>query len=238
MADQIVRRSWYAVPREIVGAAADQEPDRAETPHDQIGIRYRQGGDRQIDPVFDEVDHAVAHHHAQLDVWIKRSELGNDRRQQDRHRERHVEVQRAARLRLHGLNRAVRLVHVGKNLHAALVVGSADFGQADLARAAIEKTHAEPVFKILYLRRHRTGRNAELARRRRETARLRDLYKGGYAGHAIHGSLLHFPSPPIARVIASTAAARFAAARFGNESPRHRGCRSMKLSDRPSALWY
>ena len=68
------------------------------------------------------------------------------------------------------LNDVISLIHIGENLQTAFVVGLADLGETDLARAAVEQTRAEPFLERLDLTRHRAGRRVELAARCRESA--------------------------------------------------------------------
>src|SRR6202521_821475 len=84
------------------------------------------------------------------------------------------------------LNDVISLIHIGENLQTAFVVGLADLGETDLARAAVEQTRAEPFLERLDLTRHRAGRRVELAARCRESAGVHDLDECGHAGQAIH----------------------------------------------------
>ena len=76
---------------------------------------------------------------------------------------RGVDAQRAARRRLQGAGDVVGLLDVGEDLDAAVVVGPADLGEADLSRGAVEQPRAEPVFQRLDMVAHHGRRHVEPA---------------------------------------------------------------------------
>jgi len=80
----------------------------------------------------------------------------------------------------------IRLLEVGKNLRGALVIGSADFGQADLSRRAVEQPRPEPLFQSLDVIAHHGGRHVELAPRSRKPAVVDDPDEGAEAGQPVH----------------------------------------------------
>jgi hypothetical protein len=73
-----------------------------------------------------------------------------------------------------------------EDLQATLVIGMTDLGQADAARAPVEKANPEPLLERLNVRGHHAGRHAQRPRRRGKAAALHHLYEGGHAGHAVH----------------------------------------------------
>ena len=61
-------------------------------------------------------------------------------------------------------SRAPVLLDIAQDLNAAVIIGLADFGQADPSRGAIEQPCAEPVFERLNVVAHHRCRHVELAR--------------------------------------------------------------------------
>src|SRR5260370_19423992 len=74
-----------------------------------------------------------------------------------------ITAQRAARRRLQGTGDVVGLLEVGKDLDAPIVIGLADFGDADLPGGAVEKPRTEPVFQRLDMVAYHRGRHVETA---------------------------------------------------------------------------
>jgi hypothetical protein len=60
-----------------------------------------------------------------------------------------VDSQRTAWRRLQGAGDVIGLFDIGEDLDAAVVIGPADFGEADLARGALKQPRPEPVFERL-----------------------------------------------------------------------------------------
>src|SRR5437762_2965944 len=99
-------------------------------------------------------------------------------------------MQAAARCRLQRLRDVVGVIELFENLEAAVVIGLADFGQADLPRGAVEKARAEPLFESMDVSRRGAWRYPEPAACRCEPARLHHLDEGGHACHPIQRHLL------------------------------------------------
>jgi hypothetical protein len=72
-----------------------------------------------------------------------------------------VDPQRTARRRLKSAGDVVGLFEIGEYLGAAIVIGLADFGEADLACGAVEKPRAEPLFQCLDVVAHHRRRHVE-----------------------------------------------------------------------------
>ena len=89
---------------------------------------------------------------------------------------------RAARRRLQGAGDVVGLFQIGQDLDAAVVIGLADFGGADLACGAVEQPRAQPLFQRLNMIAHHGGRHVELTSCGRKSAAVDDPDERGQAG--------------------------------------------------------
>ena len=126
-------------------------PPGGEAADDQARIRRRSKPDRNVEAFVDDVDGPLAHVQIDLDVGIGFEELRDDRRDKRNDVGPGIDPQRAARRRLQRAGNIVGLLDIGQNLRGAIVIGPADFGQADLARGAIEKTHAKFLLQLLHM---------------------------------------------------------------------------------------
>ena len=84
---------------------------------------------------------------------------------------------------------AICLVDVRQDLLATLVIGAADLGQADFARAAVEQPHTEPRLERMNVFGNRARGHAEGATGRGEATGVHDPDEGRHACCAVHQSL-------------------------------------------------
>jgi hypothetical protein len=97
-----------------------------------------------------------------------------------------MDAEVAARRQLKGAGDPVGFVEFGQDLGAALEILAADLGEAHPARRAVQKPHAERVFKRLHVVADRRRGHVEPAGRGGEPAALGDSGEGSQAGHAVH----------------------------------------------------
>ncbi|GCC47396.1 hypothetical protein chiPu_0031598, partial [Chiloscyllium punctatum] len=168
--------------------AAQHMPPGGDAAHDQAGIRRRQHAHREIVVLVDQVDIALADREVDLDLRIGRQELDDRGRQELRQMGVGVDAQRAARHRLQCAGDVVGLLDVGEDMDAAVVIGLADLGEADLARGAVEQSGTEAIFQRLHVVAHHCRGHVELAAGRGEAAGINDPDERGQTGQAIHAA--------------------------------------------------
>jgi hypothetical protein len=148
---------------EIARRAAQYVPPGGEAADNQTGIGRRRQPDGNIVSLVDHIDGSFAHGQINLDIGIGRQKSGNHRRDERNDMRGGIDAQRAARRRLQGAGDVVGLLEVGKDLDAAIVIGLADFGDADLPGGAVEKPRAEPILQRLDMVAYHRGRHVEAA---------------------------------------------------------------------------
>ncbi len=87
-------------------------------------------------------------------------------------RQRAVNIHAQQSLRLGAAKRGLRLLDVGDQRQAALMIGLAVQRRADLTRGPLQQTHPKTRLKLFHRVRHRRARQAEILRRQRKTAPL------------------------------------------------------------------
>ena len=148
---------------EIAMRTAQHVPPGGEAADDQARIGRRRQPDRDVESLVDHVDGALAHRQIDLHFGIGGEKFGDDGRNVLHDMGGGIDAQRAARRRLLGAGDVVGLFDVGKDLNAAVVIGLADLGEADLARGALKQPRAEPVFERLDMVAHHRRRHVEPA---------------------------------------------------------------------------
>ena len=84
---------------------------------------------------------------------------------------------------------AVCIVEIRQDLLATLVVGAADLGKADFARAAVEQSHAEPCLERMNVFGNGARAHAKGATGRGKATSVDDPHEGRHACCAVHQSL-------------------------------------------------
>ena len=82
------------------------------------------------------------------------------------------------------------IVEIRQDLLATLVVGAADLGKADFARAAVEQSHAKPLLERMNVFGNGARRHAKGTPGRGKATGVDDPHKGRHACRAVH------PDPP------------------------------------------
>src|SRR5262249_23232891 len=113
--------------------------------------------------------------------------LGHDRQDvQASEQDRRGDAQFAARRGPLARRGAFDLLEIGEHATPAPQKALAGLGEADRARGAAEKAHAEPRFALSNRARNGGGRASKPARGRGETAALGDFHKGRNAIDTVH----------------------------------------------------
>ena len=159
---QVFRRRGRPVPRQVLRRGARDEPHLAELARDEVLRTCAADADREVEALFDEVDHPVGELDVELHVGVTREEPG-DRRGDVSRAEGHGgrEPDRAA-----GRDRRLRRFLLGflqvlQQLHRSAVERLAALGEAQPARRAVEEPGPKVCFELCDLARYRRGRQAE-----------------------------------------------------------------------------
>ena len=135
MVAQILRRLRRAVrARGMSGEATSAR--RAGARRRAMRLEIRQGADahRDVDAFLERVDEAVVEHQLDAQLRVARHELGDRVAEiEDAERHRRVDLEDAARLVVQPRDLDFRLLDVGEDRHAALVIGEARLGRASRA---------------------------------------------------------------------------------------------------------
>ena len=186
MVHQVGRLFRHSARGEIAGCSTYDKSISRHAANDQTRIRNQHISDREIEPLFHQINHPVGHRHVDRHVGIERNELGDHGSEERRNCHRRVEAQCAPRRRLQGLGHPFGILDFRENLQAAVIVDLARLGQAHATGAAIEEPHSEPLLKRPNVGRRHAGGYAERPRSRGEAFALDHLHEGGHAGHPVH----------------------------------------------------
>ena len=135
---------------------------------------------------MDQVRHAFSHADIHRYLGVGLEKLGDDRSKESRDVRIGEDAQRAPWFRLQGARGMVGFVQIGKDPAASVVVGFANFRQADLARRAIEEPCTEVFFERLDMAADHRCRHVEAARRGGEATAIDDLGEDGQACQPVH----------------------------------------------------
>src|SRR6476659_10070346 len=155
---------------------------------DQAGVGEMAYPDREIDTVFDQIDHAVRQSQFARDLGIT-CQIGRHHRadmeaaESDRRRDH----QPAARPRPLRLCRAFGFLDIGENPPDPFPVARADVGQRHLPRGPLQQPRAQTFLQRRNQPRHARGRQPEFARGRRKPLKVGHRDKGLHGVDAIHG---------------------------------------------------
>ncbi|MNV62282.1 hypothetical protein D3C71_1548230 [compost metagenome] len=144
---------------------------------DQAGIFQAVGPpDRQIEPFLHDIDAPVFQIQIQRHLRVAFQECrngGTDAKQAQRHGR--ADAQGARRFALHRAQRLLGLLQIIQDARHLLVIARARFGKAHAAGRAVQQPRGHMAFKFGDVLADGGGRQAQLARRRREPALLHDL---------------------------------------------------------------
>src|SRR6476646_3027311 len=138
--------------------------------------------DREIDPVFDQIDHAVRQSQFARDLGIT-CQIGRHHRadmeapESDRRRDH----QPSARPRPLRLRRAFGFLDIGENPPDPFQIARADIGQRHLPRGPLQQPRAETFLQRRDQPRHARGRQPEFAGGRRKPLKV------GHRDKGLHG---------------------------------------------------
>jgi hypothetical protein len=144
--------------------------------------------DRQIEPFLQKIDHLIAPPQVDRDLRIVAQIRGHDRRDEPPEGGMAMNAQPPARSRLQGAGCTVRFVDLGQKVGGACEVLSADLGQADLARGAVQEPRAQSILKLLNVTADHRPRDVEVTGRGGEATVLNDADEGGDAAQTIHAA--------------------------------------------------
>ena len=186
MLEEVSRPLGRAAPFEIARRATHHEAVGRDAPGDQAQVGHRRVAYRQIEPFSHHVDHAFGHAEVDRYVGMEVRVFGNHRREERRDGDGSVQAQRPARRRVQRMRDAVCIVEIRQDLLATLVVGAADLGKADFARAAVEQSHAEPCLERMNVFGNGARRHAKGATGRGKATSVDDPHEGRHACRAVH----------------------------------------------------
>src|SRR5258708_7252448 len=148
VAGEVARRARRAEAPQIAGARAYDAPVRRKLARGERGIGERRDADGEIEAFLDDVDVPVRKAQGELNVRITGGEARHERRDvlvAERGGQR--DLQRAARLDLARADGGIRLLYLGEQARAGVVIGRALVGEVKAAGGAVDKAHAEPRFQ-------------------------------------------------------------------------------------------
>ncbi|KAF1853455.1 hypothetical protein Lal_00013812 [Lupinus albus] len=192
VADQLVRGLRHAVLLQIGRAGAQRHPRGGQPPGDQRAVAQPADPHRQIVPLVDQIDRAVVQVHVDLDGRVALQELRHRRGQMhDAEADRCVQPQPATRGGMQVGDRLLRLLQIGEDSGAALVIGLAHLGQAELAGGAVQEPRAEPVLQLADAAGDHRLRQVEPVGGGGEALGVHHLDEGEHVVEAIHGIVVH-----------------------------------------------
>ena len=193
MRDQFVRMLRFAVTLDVARAGVELRAERAELARDQQGgIRRIADAQRNVDLAGDEVERFVGEHHLDAHFRMARVEFAEQRRDPgDADRIRRGQAQPAARATLQLADGAFGFFEFARDALTVLEVDVARFGEAELARRAMQELRAESSFEILHAPAHCRLRQAQRTRRGDEAAVFDDLGEDQCVVEVARHGLLH-----------------------------------------------
>src|SRR5260370_1084666 len=104
-------------------------------------------------------------------------------------------AQLSARSRVHVAYGLLGFLEIGQQPRAALVIGAASLGEADLARRAVQQPCSQPLLQFLHMLANHAGGHAEPRRGAGEAGGLHPLGQDPHIVEAIHRALRLLSTP-------------------------------------------
>ncbi len=187
---QVGRLLRHAVLLHVVRRGAEQAAQDEQALLDQRIVDRRKDLEHHVEPFRDRVDHAVVHHHVELDVGVlcaePRQRLGEVVQRIAR---QHADAQLARRGGAQAAHLVGQVRQHADGVGALLVVGLADLGQPHVPRAAMEQRRLDEALQLLHAMRHHGVRDTQLARRFGKAACLGHAHEGFDTEKAVHSRL-------------------------------------------------
>ncbi|VBR79771.1 Uncharacterised protein [Burkholderia pseudomallei] len=184
---EIGGRARRAATREIVGRADDDLRERAEPPRGQPRIARLAAAHDRVEAFVDHIDEPVGEIEVELDVRVRRHEIG-EHGQHGRAERGQAHAQPAARRVRAARQLLLGLLDFREHAPASLEKARAFGRQRDAARAAMEQAHVQARFEPRDpLADGRRG-HAERTRRRDEAAGLGHLHEDDEPAQTFHST--------------------------------------------------
>ncbi|KGC40160.1 transcriptional regulator, LysR family domain protein [Burkholderia pseudomallei] len=174
-----------AVPREIAGARDRHLLELRDPPPDHRRILQVARAQHAIDALAHQIDEAVVLADVQPDPRIAREKI-RQRGHDEIARERALQVHAQQPPRRRGAKRALGLLQIGDQPHAAPVVGFAVLREAHDARRPFEQPRAEPRLHALHQVGHGRARNPQIVRGPAEALPLGDPHENLHFLKSVH----------------------------------------------------
>ena len=144
--------------------------------------------DREIDAVFDQVDHAIRQPQLTGDLRIAGQIGRHDRADMEAAKaNRRRDHQPSTRPRPFALRRTFGLLDIGEDAPDTFQIARADIGQRHRARGPLQQPRPETILQRRHQPCDRRRRQPQSARRRRKTPEVGHRDKGLHGIQAIHG---------------------------------------------------
>ncbi|OAP34962.1 hypothetical protein ATB98_01550 [Sinorhizobium saheli] len=184
---KVLRPLRLAKTGEIIRRAAEHLPDRTDAAGNQTRGGKRRDADRDIQPFFNKIGHAVDEHGPHLHRRVEIEEIENDGKHMNapeqcrrRHREQPRRLREAAR------RIGFRLGDLGEDAPAIGEIALAGRRQFQRPGGANEEPRADLRFKLSDRPRHRRRARVQQLGGRRKAAALHHLHEDAHRLPAIH----------------------------------------------------
>ena len=169
----------------------------ADLARDQRRVLRRADPEREIDPLFDEIDEPILQPEIERHLCVRHQKFEN-RRRKDHLPEiaRCRDPQQPARCLRLVEDRRIELVELRQHLARLAVVRLPRLRQAELACRAVHQPHAQIILEVGDVFAQQRLRPPVLPRRRGKSARVEDLNEGADAGEVLqHETVIGDCSP-------------------------------------------